>query len=151
MFVRIAMMAMLALAGLLGPAVAAETGTPEEAKAMAFKAAAYAKEHGRDKAFEAFNAGIEGFKDRDLYVFVNNSDGEVIAHGANPKLIGKNTRGVKDVNGVALIEEMIKTASNGGEGWVEYSWPHPDTKKLAAKLSYVVGLDDYYVDVGAYK
>lgn len=129
----------------------AQNATPDEAKAMAEKAAEFLKANGRDVAFKAFDEGTDGFKDRDLYVFVNDYEGNVLAHGANAKLIGKNTRKVKDPNGVLLIEEMIKTASNGGTGWVEYSWPHPETKKLTPKVSYVIGLPEYYVGVGAYK
>ena len=59
------------LSGLLAAhegTAAGQTGTPEEAKAMLERAVAVLKAD-EPAALKAFNAGTEGFKDRDLYVF----------------------------------------------------------------------------------
>ena len=44
------------------------------------------------------------------------------------------------------------TAAKGG-GWVEYEWPHPQTKKIESKISYAKKLTNYegFVGVGAYR
>jgi cytochrome c len=66
----------LGLAVLIAPAVvAAGQATPAEAKAMAIKAAEYLKAVGPEKAFPEFNAKDGPWRDRDLYVFVDDSKG----------------------------------------------------------------------------
>lgn len=151
MLKRLVLVLAFATLALAGQARAADQGTPDEAKAMAEKAAAYLKEHGKDAAYKAFDDGADGFRDRDLYVFVVDSAGTTVAHGANAKLIGKNLLKVKDVNGVYFVKEMMDKSANGGSGWVDYAWPHPETKKITPKTAYVIGLSDVFVGVGAYK
>ena len=68
-------------------AYAAGLGTPDEAKAMATKAAEYLKAVGPDKAFAEFDAKDGPWHDRDLYVYVINDTGVMVAHGTNPGLI----------------------------------------------------------------
>ncbi len=106
--------------------IAAERGTPDEAKAMAVKAAAYMKEVGPEKAFEAFNKD-QAWHDRDLYVFVQDDTITVRAHGAQAALIGRNFANLKDVDGKPFTQEMqaIKT-----EGWIDYNWQDPVSKKV---------------------
>jgi hypothetical protein len=29
-----------------------------------------------------------------------------------------------------VVAELTKMAQTKGEGWVDYAWPHPQTKKL---------------------
>lgn len=150
MFKRLMILAVAAFA-IAGPAMAADQATPEEAKAMAEKAAEYVKANGLDAAIKAFNEGSNGFRDRDLYVFALDHEGTNVAHGANPKLVGKNLMKVKDPNGVQLVAEIVKTGANDGTGWVEYSWVNPESKKVEPKVSYVIGLPEIVIGVGAYK
>ncbi len=126
---------------------AGEYGTRDEAKAMAERAAQVFVEQGQDKAFQAFNDGTDGFKDRDLYVFVYDGDGVCAAHGASRGLIGKSLIGLRDVDGKEIVREIvaIRTA-----GWVEYKWPNPVTKAITDKVAYVVRSGDYLFGVGAY-
>jgi hypothetical protein len=51
----------------VGMTLAAQYGTPEEAKALLEKAVAAMKQD-KAKALDMFNKGEGGFKDRDLYV-----------------------------------------------------------------------------------
>ena len=69
---------------------AAGQATPDEAKAMAVKAAEYLKSVGPDKAFPEFSAKDGPWHDRDVYVTVLDSKGVMVAHGTNPGLIGKS-------------------------------------------------------------
>ena len=133
------------------PASAEERGTPDEAVALAKKAAAFLEAHGADKAYAEFNAGTNGWKDRDLYVAVTDMQGNVKAHGAKKGLVGRNLTGLKDPDGVKIVEKMIQVARDSGTGWVEYRWPNPVTKKLEQKASYVIRTGDVMVMVGAYK
>lgn len=148
MYVRSFLMVMfLAFVSLVTPAQAGEFGTPAEAKAMAERAAAYVKEHGPEAAFKVFTEGGEGFKDRDLYVFVNDNSGKVTAHGANPNLVGKNLLEAQDFNGKQFVKEIIAVKDTG---IVNYMWQNPVNKKIRAKSAYVVRVGEYTVGVGAY-
>ena len=62
---------------LVAPMLAWASGqaTPDEAKAMAIKAAAYLQSAGPEKAFPEFDAKDGPWHDRDLYVTVQNSPG----------------------------------------------------------------------------
>lgn len=129
------------------PALAVEYGSRDEAKAMAEHAAQFFTTQGKDKAFAAINDGTDGFKDRDLYVFVYDDSGVCVSHGANKGLIGKNLLGLKDVDGKALIQEIVavKTAA-----WVDFKWQNPQTKAIEQKHAYVVRAGGYTFGVGAY-
>ena len=137
----------LGAALLLSPlAQAGERGTPEEAKAMAIKAAAFLKQVGPEKAFAAFNQD-PAWHDRDLYVFVQDDNYTVRAHGTLPNLIGRSFANLKDVEGKPFTRE---TQAIQTEGWVDYKWQDPVTKKVEPKKSYCVRSNDLVVCVGAY-
>ena len=124
-------------------------GTAAEAKAMLEKAVAAVKAH-KAKALEQIQKGEGGFKDRDLYAFcANASDGVITAH---PTLKGKDIREIKDKNGKALGEEMMKVATEGKVDEVSYMWPRPgaDTTPVQ-KISFVTKAADQVCGVGYYK
>lgn len=145
--VAIVIAAVTGWAGLTG-AFAEDRASPDEAKAMAEKAAAVLKADGPDKAFPQFNDQKGAFHDRDLYVFVQNHEATNVAFGGNPALLGKNVANLKDVDGKAFIQEMQATKDRG---WVEYKFQNPETKAVETKVSYVIWVGDYLVGVGAYK
>ncbi len=129
-------------------------GTKEEARAMIEKAAAYFQEYGREKTLDEITlAGSEKkgvFIDRDLYIFAYDFNGVVLAHGANPKLVGKNLFNFQDADGRYLIRGLIDTAGNGG-GWYYYKWSNPITKKIEDKMAYVLKIDDtMWIGCGVY-
>jgi cytochrome c len=137
----------LALALLSAPAsFAAERGSPEEAKAMAVKAAAYVQEVGPEKAFAAFGTDA-AWHDRDLYVFVEDDTFIFRAHGALPATVGRSFADLKDVDGKPFIRELaaIKT-----DGWVDYKWQDPISKKVEPKKTFGVRVGEYIVCVGVY-
>lgn len=140
-------------AGLMVSQVHAQTsGTKDEAKAMVDAAVEHAKKVGPEKAFKDFTSD-PAWKKKDLYVMAYDSKGTVVGHGANEKLIGKNLIEMKDPNGVMVVAELTKMATTKGEGWVDYSWPHPQTKKLEDKSTYVRKLSNFdgWVGVGIYR
>jgi cytochrome c len=126
---------------------AAGQATPDEAKAMAVKAAEYLKANGPDKAFSEFDAKEGPWHDRDLYVTVQDSKGVMLAHGTNPGLIGKSLIDLKDVDGKPFTREMVAITD---AGWVNYKWQNPLTKAVELKTAYEVRVGDYLVGVGAY-
>ena len=136
------------LFGALAPsAFASDAGTPDEAKAMAIRAADLLRAKGQEAAFAEFNNGA-AFHDRDLYVMVYDNRGQCVSHGANAKLIGKSLIDLQDTEGTFVIKNLVAVKDTG---WVDYRWPNPVTKSIQAKATYVVRVGDYLVGVGAYK
>jgi cytochrome c len=129
-------------------ALAAGQATPDEAKAMALRAADYLKANGPEKAWAAFNAAGGDFHDRDLYVFAQDNDCDLLAHGANAVLIGKKLCDLKDVDGKAFIRAISDVKD---QAWVDYKWLNVATKTVEPKTAFVVRVGDYVVGVGAYK
>src|ERR1700683_1701046 len=84
------------------PVLADGQATPDEAKAMAIKAADYLRSVGPDKAFPEFDAKDGPWRDRDVYVFVDDAKGVMVANGTNPGLIGKTVLELRDVDGKAF-------------------------------------------------
>lgn len=128
--------------------VAAEYGTPDEAKAMAEKAAAHIQSAGLDKAINDFNTPGGEWHDRDLYVFVFDPTGTTLAHGAKASLVGRNLSELRDVDGKYLTKSILAVSD---KGWVDYKWQNPKTNSVQPKTSYVIRVGDKSVGVGAYK
>jgi cytochrome c len=136
---------------LAAPALAADSGTPAQAMALVKKAGDYLKANGKEKAYAEFSNPAGSFKDRDLYIMVYDLNGVNMAHGANPKMIGKELLDLKDADGVPIIREFIKTAKGSGKGWVDYKWPNPVTKAIESKSTYVERFGDVLIGCGIYK
>lgn len=126
-------------------------GTPDEAKAMVKKAVEYLKANGKEKAFAAFSDLHGKFVDGDLYIFVYDLQGKCLAHGGNPKMIGKDLSDLKDADGKAFVKERIQIAKTKGSGWQNYKWTNPVTKEIESKTAYIEKVDDVIIGCGAYK
>lgn len=127
----------------------AQFGTAAEARAMFDKAVAAVKAD-KAKALAAFNAGQDGFRDRDLYPFcANASDGVFTAH---PTLRGTQIRDLKDAAGTAFGEQILRAGTAEGQvNEVAYSFPRPGSTAPAPKVSYVTKVADQVCAVGYYK
>lgn len=128
---------------------AADRATKDEAKAMAKKAATLFKEKGKD-AFAALNDKQGPFVDRDLYVAAIDVNGNVLAHGANEKLVGKSLAQLKDADGKAFVQELMGHVTTNKPGWVDYRWVNPVSKEIEAKSSYIEVQGGFGFMVGAY-
>jgi signal transduction histidine kinase len=146
----IALTSLVPLAGF-----ASEQGTRAEAITMVTDAVAHVKKAGPQQAFDDFTNNKAKWINKDLYVFVIDTDaGNLTAHGANPKLIGRNLVELKDQNGKLFFREFIDVAkSSKGEGWVDYDWSNPTTKKVEPKSTLVrrVPGTAFAVAVGIYR
>ena len=83
---------------------------------------------------------------------MNDLNGLTLAHGGNPKLVGKNLQDLKDADGKQFFLEFAEKARSGG-GWVDYKWTNPESKKIQAKSTYIVKVEgsDRYIGCGIYK
>ncbi|MET0105675.1 MAG: cache domain-containing protein [Sedimenticola sp.] len=93
-----------------------------------------------------------------LYVFVFDTDLNVVAHAIKTKVIGKNVKGKPDIKGKKFRDEILAKALRDGSGWVDYYFANPKTKQEAHKTTYfelangsdgkeyIVGSGKYYDD-----
>lgn len=143
----------LIFAGATASFAAQNFGSKDEAVAMVERVAAqYTAEGLEATAAAIMDQSNSDYHDRDLYAFIIDHEGLMIAHGANAKLVGRNLIGLKDQSGKTFIVEMIEISKSSTPGWVSYNWTNPTTKKVDAKASYVVPLgDNMFAGVGVYE
>lgn len=130
--------------------VAANRGTPAEAKAMLQKAVEHYKSVGRKQALADFTAKKAPFGDRDLYVVCIGSDHTIIANGGFPQYVGSSADLLKDADGKSVGQQGWEIASSKGEGAVRYRWMNPVTHKLEPKITFFAKAGDDACGVGAY-
>lgn len=136
---------------ILGVGYYAPRATADDAKKMLDAATALVKKQGMKIAASSFHDSKGPFVRDDLYVFaVNLDDGKFEAHGANPKWAGTNASELHDVEGHALVEDMIKLAKTRGEGTVDYVWRNPVTNAVEKKRSFIRRVDKTMLGVGFY-
>lgn len=133
------------------PACADEFGTAKEAEAMVQKAIKHVAAVGRDKALGDFSEKKAEWVDRDLYLVVLGPTGLILAHGTNPKLVGKDFMTVADVEGKLFTKEMVEQTKAKGKAWIDYKFTDSVTKKVLPKSSYCEKSGDMAVCVGIYK
>jgi cytochrome c len=133
-----------------GTALAQEQrGSNADAKQMVEQAIEHIKDVGTAKAFEDFSTPGGKWHNKDIYLFCYKMDGTNVCHGANKALIGKNLIDLKTADGQFLIKNLADIAKTKGSGWIDYQWPHPQTKKTEAKRAYVIKIPGYDGLVGA--
>lgn len=147
--VLVAMVVGLFLLGVMAVPYAEANQT--EAKAMVEKAAAFVKANGKEKALAEFSNQKGQFVKGELYIFALDLKGLTVAHGGNPKLVGKDMMGLKDADGKLFIKEMVEGAKAKGTGWTDYKWSNPVTKKIDDKTTYFMKVDDMVLGCGTYK
>lgn len=124
----------------------------EEAVAFVKKAAEFFKANGKEKSLAEFSNPNGSFVKGDLYLTVWDFNGNQIAHGANPKLIGKNLTALKDADGKEFVKDFMKIPTSATKtGWVDYRWTNATTKKIEAKSTYFEVADDVLIGAGIYK
>ena len=134
-------------------AIAQQSGTAAEAKAMFDRAVAALKAN-EATSLAAFNdKNNKDYHDRDLYVFCYNmNDGVFTAH-VNQTMMGTDVRKVKvadDPLGQRIFD-IIKSAPEGTVGTVDYKFPKPGTTEPVPKQSYVTRIGNDGCGVGYYK
>jgi len=125
--------------------------TPDEARLMVEKAYDFLRKHGKERALVAFNDPRSEFVRGELFVFVMDYQGIVLAHGGDYKLVGVNRFDARDVKGNYLSRDVIAKARKQGNGWHEYYIENPHTDQVQLKCTYFQGVDDYYIGCGVYK
>ena len=116
------------------------------------KAYKLCQEKGNEACFKEFNNTKGEFVKGELYIFAYKFDGELLALGSNPQIVGRNLFKIKDKNGAYIIQDLSKLAQTKGEGWYDYQWSHPNTKKVTPKTSFIKRIDgNMFIGSGIYK
>ncbi len=144
--------ALLVLSALVcGPALGSTDATKEDAVAMVKKGVAFIKANGTEKGYAAISDKNGPFIDRDLYLVVYGLDGKCLAHGANPRQIGKDLIDLTDVDGKYFVKERVSLARAKPAGfWQEYKFTNPVSKKIEPKIMYCEKLGETAVCGGVY-
>ncbi len=146
MFNRVAKR-LLVLSVVFSP-VLALGATPEEAKALLNEAVALYQTDGKDKTFAEISNPDGKFVLGELYIFVFDSDGMIVAHGADPSMIGTSTMDEPDENGKFYAREIMQVGESGGS--VDYVWLNPATGTVQPKTSYIMLVDEFRFGCGVY-
>ncbi|MDD0840763.1 cache domain-containing protein [Curvibacter sp. HBC61] len=150
---RQACAALLALC-TFGSDLAHAQATPlSKAEALVDKALATLKSQGKDAALAEFNKPDGAFVDGELYIYAYDLEGNCLALGANPKLVGKNLIELKSSNGIYQIKELIAQIKAKGVAHVEAEFTNPLTKKVQPKVLVAKRVPgaDMFVGSGVYK
>lgn len=142
---------------VFSPTFVKSRGTAEEAVELVNKFTNYFYEYGPEKSYDEVQKQNGLFRLKDLYIFVvevrSEKESIMLAHSVNPIMIGRNVRKLKDFDGKTFFVDFEEIhLSEKGEGWVSYKWPHPDTKKIENKTTFIKRVNKYiYVGCGISK
>ena len=126
-----------------------ERGTAKEAQTMVELGILVFENEGAAGAFAEINAGPPAFRKRDLYLFVVDMDGLVVANSLHPDYVGRDVLDIKDANDTPIVHQMIDRATKRGV-WVDYLFEDPLTGEVEPKSSWVVRHDNYIFVCGIY-
>lgn len=136
---------------IMTAAIAGDRGTANDAVALVKKGISYMQKNGKDNLIRAVNNKDPQMLDRDLYLSVWDLKANVLAHGANSRLVGKDIIELKDADGKAFMREIVSKAATATSGWVDYKWTDPVTKEIQPKSAYFEKANDVIVSSGYYK
>ena len=144
--------ALLCLPAICLP-LAAQDASPGEVESLVKEAIAFAKANGKEAAFkEITRAGGRFHKyGGELYVFVYDLDGKVLAHGQGASKVGVNQSKAKDPDGVEFVQDRIRLAKTKGKGWHDYKYVNPKDGKKEPKTSYIEVWEGAIFGAGIYK
>ncbi|MFT5503291.1 MAG: cytochrome c [Gammaproteobacteria bacterium] len=125
-------------------------GSIEDVVDMVNRAEKLIDEVGSELAFRQFMVAEGGFIRGDLYVFAIDQQGTIVANGAAPISVGRNSLQARDQTGYYFVKDMLVRASRSGSGWVRYQWFSPCTGKMSMKRVYFKRLGHHVVGVGSY-
>lgn len=123
----------------------------EDAEEWVERAIIYYKNSGKEIALAEYSNPTGQFVQGELYIFVLNPKGTMLAHGVNERFVGQEFADLKDIDGKSFIKEMLNTANAEGSGWVKYKWNHPTIKVVLPKTVFFKKVDDLIICSGIYE
>ncbi len=114
------------------------------------KAVDFAKKHGNDSLFTAINKANDEFLQDGVYVFVYDTNGTIIAHPVNSKIVGKNLLHIPDIDGKFFRREIVEKAIKQDTAWVTYKYKNPDNGYIENKTTYIRRVGGIIIACGIY-
>jgi cytochrome c len=96
--------------------------------------------NGKDKALAEFNNPQGKFVRDNLYIFVLDLNGKMLAH-PHGDYVGQDFMTVKDADGKLFAADIVKAAQEKGSGWADFKWENPQTKKVEPTSVYFQKVD----------
>jgi len=110
------------------------------------RGASYLENHELADACNAFSSS-QSFISGEVYLFVFDKEGRIIAHGEQLQLMFQNLYNTKDQFGTLYVQNIIKTATVNGN-WISYGW------RDAIKRTYIKKIskhgEDFIIGAGYY-
>ena len=100
------------------------------------KAAAFLARKGK-VAFAEFRQKDSQWYTDTTYIFVDDMEGTALVNPPQTQIEGKNFIDMRDVNGKAVMREMIDIVKTQEAGWLEYWWPKPGETTPSKKTNYI--------------
>ena len=125
--------------------------TRKDAMNWVDRAIQFYKASGKEIALAEFSNPQGRFVKGELYLFVLDSTGVMLAHGINRKYVGKDFYRIMDSHGKSFIKDIVDTANAEGSGWVEYKWVDPVTKTEQPKIVYLELTNGVIICSGIYQ
>jgi len=126
--------------------------TRDDAVKMVKAGVAAIKAEGSEKVYAEITSKDKKWIKEDLYLVVYSLEGKNLAHGANPKQVGLDLIGLKDIDGRAFIKDRVELGKSKPAGfWQDYKFTNPETKKIEPKEMYCEKLAESIVCGGIYK
>ncbi|HYA12865.1 MAG TPA: cache domain-containing protein [Syntrophales bacterium] len=122
----------------------------EDAKRWVDRAVDFYKASGKRIALAEYTNPSGQFVQDEMYIYVLNPRGTMLAHGVNEKFVGEEFIDIKDYDGKQFIKEIVDIANREGSGWVNYIWYNPVTKEVLPKKAYFRKVDDLIICSGVY-
>jgi len=99
-------------------------------------------------AFEEITSSGD-YIDGEMYVFVGAPDGVILAHAANPDLVGQDLYDLQDSTGAYIVRGILDTATPDG-AWTTYRFTNPITGEEEPKHTWAVLNDGLVFGSGRY-
>ena len=132
------------------PASSCYQGDLGDALDLVARAITLIEEQGTEAAFDRLMDPRGGFIRGDLYVFVLDPEGKVVANGNAPQSVGASALTARDQHGRYFIREILQRAYSVGDGWIRYHWYSPCNGRFIEKQVYFKRSGRYVVCAGFY-
>lgn len=107
-------------------------------------------QEGGDASLAAMSR-VGEFSNRELYVYVINQQGYMLASGGpSVTLVGRNLLDLKDSDGKPFIREILDRSKQTERGSIEYRWLNPQQNRVERKIGLFRAVGDKVVIVGYY-
>ena len=105
---------------------------------------------GREETLAGIGDPQGSFTRGELYMFVLDLEGNLLAHPFSKRLVGQNLADLKDCEGRNFIRKLLATAKTRGYGFADYRWPVPNSKKELRKTVFFERVDGIVLCSGFY-